>query len=56
MFLFISAFNELIIWATDVGSAYPKAFTNETVHIIVGPKFGALQGHLLLISRVLQGL
>ena len=56
MFLFISELNGLIVWATDVGSAYLEAFTNEMVCIIAGPEFGALQGHLLLISRALYGL
>ena len=33
MFLFISELNGLIVWATDVGSAYLEAFTNEMVCI-----------------------
>src|SRR5687768_17921135 len=45
MFLFISELNGLIVWATDVGSAYLEAFTNEMVCIIAGPEFENLQGH-----------
>ena len=56
MFLFISELNALAVWATDVGSAYLEAFTNEKVCIIAGPEFGDLQGHLLIISRALYGL
>src|SRR5687768_3078512 len=45
IFLFISELNGLIVWATDVGSAYLEAFTNEMVCIIAGPEFENLQGH-----------
>ena len=56
IFLFIAELNCLPVWATDVGSAYLEAFTNEKVCIIAGPEFGELEGHLLLISRALYGL
>src|SRR6476660_3324879 len=42
MFLFISELNGLIVWATDVGSAYLEDFTNKIVCIIAGPEFGDL--------------
>ncbi len=49
-------FNGLQFWAADVGNAYLEALTKEKVYIIAGPKFGDLEGHMLLIHRALYGL
>jgi hypothetical protein len=56
MFLFIAELNGLCAWATDIGSAYLEAHTDERVCIRAGPEFGDCQGHLLIIDRVLYGL
>jgi hypothetical protein len=54
--LFISELNGLELWATDIGNAYLEAYTSELVFIIAGPEFGALEGHILVISKALYGL
>ena len=40
---------------TDIGNAYLEALTDENVCIRVGPEFGALANHLLLIYKALYG-
>ena len=56
LFLLIGEMNGLVPWATDIGSAYLEAHTDEKVCIKAGPEFGSLQGHCLLIDRALYGL
>ena len=46
----------MVPWATDIGNAYLEAVTSEKVCIRAGPKFGELEGHLLIIYKVLCGL
>ncbi len=48
--------NDLDIWATDIDNAYLEAQTQEKVYIIVGPEFGELEGHTLIIFKALYGL
>ena len=43
-------------WTTNIGKAYLEALTSEKVCIRVGPEFGNLEGHLLIIYKVLYGL
>ena len=47
---------ELKCLAADITLAYIKAFTKEKVYTIAGPKFGKLEGSVLLIDKVLYGL
>jgi Reverse transcriptase (RNA-dependent DNA polymerase) len=54
--LFLEELNILELWATDIGNAYLEAFTSELVYIIAGPEFKELEGHVLLIFKVLYGL
>ena len=54
--LFLSESNGLQAWGTDIGNAYLEAFIKEKVHIIAGPEFGDLQGHILIILKALYGL
>ena len=54
--LLIAELNKLEAWATDIGSAYLEAHTDEQVYTRAGPEFGDCQGHLLLIERALYGL
>ena len=43
-------------WATDIGNAYLEALTREKVCMRAGPKFGDLEGHLLIVYKALYGL
>ena len=54
--MFVSEFNGLVAWLIDVPSAYLEAFTSEKVCIIAGPKYGLLQGHLLIMVKAQYGL
>ena len=56
LIMFLAELNNLDIWATDVGNAYLEARTQEKVFIIAGPKFGELEGHLLVVFKALYGL
>jgi hypothetical protein len=56
MLICLSELNGLKSWATDIGNAYLAARTSELVFIVAGPKFGALQGHVLTIYKALYGL
>jgi hypothetical protein len=53
---FLSEFNGLDLWATDIGNAYLEAFTMEQNYTIAGPDFGQLEGHYLIIIKALYGL
>ena len=54
--IFLAELNGLLIWATDITSAYLEAFTSEKVCIKAGPEFGKLKGHWLIIEKALYGL
>jgi hypothetical protein len=54
--LFLAELNGIEAWATDIGSAYLEAKTEEKLYIIAGPEFLELEGHILVISRALYGL
>jgi hypothetical protein len=51
-----SELNNLDIMVGNVSSAYLEANTQEIVCVIAGPKFGPLEGHLLVIVHALYGL
>jgi hypothetical protein len=53
---FLAELNGLDLWATDIGNAYLEAFTMERNYIFVGPEFGQLEGHYLIIVKALYGL
>jgi len=53
---FLSEFNGLDLWATDIGNAYLEALTGEKIYIVAGPKFKELEGHILIIRKALYGL
>ena len=55
MAVYLSKLNDLEIWGADVGNAYLEAYTDETLCIIAGPEFKELQGHLLIMIKVLYG-
>jgi hypothetical protein len=44
------------LMGADVGNAYLEATTKEKVYIVVGPEFGLLEGHSLVIDHALYGL
>jgi hypothetical protein len=54
--MFLGELNGLDVDAADVGNAYLMAYTKEKLFIIAGPKFGVLQGCLLIIVKALYGL
>ena len=54
--MFIGELDVMGPWATDIGNTYFEAFTSEKVCIRVGPEFGDLEGYLLIICKVLDGL
>ena len=53
MVVFLSQLNDLEIWGADVGNAYLEAYTDQKLCIIAGPEFKELQGHLLIMIKVL---
>ena len=55
-YLFIGELDGMKPWVTYIGNAYLKALTSEKVCIRTGPEFGNLEGHLLIIYKVLYGL
>ena len=55
MVVFLSQLDDLEIWGADVGNAYLEAYTDEKLCIIAGPEFKELQGHLLIMIKVLYG-
>jgi hypothetical protein len=56
MVTFLSELNGMELWATDIGNAYLEAYTAEKLYIVAGPGFGELEGHMLIISKALDGL
>jgi hypothetical protein len=56
MVAFLSELNGLDLWATDIGNTYLEAKTSELLFIIASPEFGDLEGHMLIIYKVLYGL
>ena len=52
----IGELDGMVPWATDIGNAYLEAVTSEKVCIRAGPEFGELEGHLLIIYKVLYRL
>ena len=53
---FLGKLNEMELWSTNVGNAYLESFMQEKVYIKVGPEFGEIKGHYLLIVKALYGL
>jgi hypothetical protein len=51
--IFLSELISLESWATDTGNVYLEAETSEKVFVIAGPEFGELEGHTLVIFKVL---
>ena len=52
----LAELNGLKLTDGDVGNAYLEACTTEKVCVRAGPEFGPLEGHLLVIEKVLYGL
>jgi hypothetical protein len=55
MVAFLSELNGLDLWATDIGNAYLEAKMSELLFIVSSPEFGDLEGHMLVINKVLYG-
>ena len=56
MVTLLAELNNMELWSTDIGNAYLESYTKEKMVFIAGPKFGELQGHLLMIVKALYGL
>jgi hypothetical protein len=56
MVAFLSELNGLDLWATGIGNAYLEAKTSELLFIVASPEFKDLEGHVLVIYKVLYGL
>ena len=54
--LFLAELNNMKVYDADVSQAYLEAFTSEKVCFIVGPEFGELNGHILIIVKALYRL
>ena len=54
--MFLAELNDLLLWMADVGNAYLEAWTKELLYIVVGPKFGPLEGYILIVQKALYGL
>ena len=52
----LSELNGLELWTTDVSNAYLEAYMSKKLYIITGPEFGKLEGHILVIFKVLYSL
>ena len=53
---FLAKLNDLEVWGMDIGNAYLESYTKEKVVFRVGPEFGDLDGHLMVIIKALYGL
>ena len=53
--IFLAKLNNVKVWAADIGNAYLEATTKEK-HIVAGPEFEELQGHIVVIHKALYGL
>jgi Reverse transcriptase (RNA-dependent DNA polymerase) len=54
--VFLADINGLKVWGDDVSNTYLETQTKEKVHIVAGPEFESLDGHILLIEKALYGL
>ena len=53
---FLAKMNNLEVWGADIGNAYLEAKTKEMLYVVAGPEFEELEGHILVIYKVLYGL
>ena len=53
--IFLAELNCLQLWRVDVGNAYLQALTKEKLIIVAGPEFEEVQGHVLVMCKVLCG-
>jgi hypothetical protein len=53
---FLSEFNKLELWVTDIGYAYIEATTKERVYIVGGSDFEEQEGDTLVVHKALYGL
>ena len=54
--IFLAKLNNLEVWGADIGNAYLEAKTKEKLHVVAGPEFEELEGHILVIYKALYGL
>ena len=54
--IFLAKLNKLEICGADIGNAYLEVKTKEKLHLLAGPEFEELEGHILVIYKALDGL
>ena len=54
--MLVAEVNALKTMVGDVGNAYLEAYSQEKVYFIAGPEFSLLQGHRMIIIKVVYGL
>ena len=54
--IFLAKLNNLEVLGADIGNAYLEAKTKEKLHVVAGPEFEELEGHILVIYKALYGL
>ena len=54
MVIILAQLNYLDLWVADIGNTYlVEVYAEEKLHIIAGPEFKELEGHLSVIVRAL---
>ena len=53
--MFLAELNNFQLWGADVGNAYLQELTKEKLYIVGGPEFDEVQGHFLVMHKVLYG-
>jgi Reverse transcriptase (RNA-dependent DNA polymerase) len=56
LIIFLVELNKLQLWGAYVNSAYIEAHAQEKVIFVASDKFGALNGHALVVKKALYGL
>ena len=53
--MLLSELNQVELWGTDISNAYLKVHTKEKLFIVAGPEFDGLEGHILVMDKILHG-
>ena len=56
MVLFLAKLNGIDSWGTNSGNTCLEVFAKEKLHVIDGPEFVPLQGHVLIVNKTLHRL
>ena len=50
---FLAELNDLELYSADIGNAYLEVYTKENVCFVAGKDFGDLEGHTMIVIKVL---